>query len=278
MYRALAAGEDYYALLSSDRLAGRSGLLRFDQAGYRPGPTPSIGEGAALLADPAGRRAAALLRFGERRYARAELERAVARTWGDRALLKTWAPALTAWGFPDLTLRIGVRLGDAGERLAYPAGFAAAIDAEARAHGLDAWLMLALIRQESLFDAGAVSPAGARGLMQVMPATGRALASGMAWPDFDPGMLDVPAVSLHFGATYMDARRRQFEAFWPAVLASYNAGPDAVSRWWTFPERTQDPELWVDRIPYRETRDYVKKVLAQYATYRRLHGGGFPAR
>ncbi|MGH7571464.1 MAG: transglycosylase SLT domain-containing protein [Gemmatimonadota bacterium] len=277
-YRALASGEDYYALLARERLAGGPGILRFDGAEYRPGPTPPIGDGAALLADPAGRRAAALLRFGERRYARAELERAVARAWSDRKLLETWAPALTAWGFPDLSLRIGVRLGDDRERLAFPTGFAAAIDTEARAHGLDAWLVLALIRQESLFDAGAVSPAGARGLMQVMPATGRVLAGGMAWAEFDPRMLDVPAVSLHFGATYMDARLREFEAFWPAVLASYNAGPEAVSRWWTFPERTLDPELWVDRIPYRETRDYVKKVLAQYATYRRLHGGGFPAR
>jgi soluble lytic murein transglycosylase len=271
IYRALAAGEDYYALLARDRLASGAGLSRFEGMRYRGGPVPLLDSGGSLLADPAGRRAAALLRLGERRYARAELERAVARTWEDRERLAAWAPALSAWGFPDLTLRIGVRLGAAGERSAYPAGFAAAIDNEARAHGLDAALVLALIRQESLFDAGAVSPAGARGLMQVMPETGRALAQAAGWPDFAPEHLDVPAVSLHFGAGYLDARLRQFEGFWPAVLASYNAGPEAVSRWWDFPERTLDPELWVDRIPYHETRDYVKKVLAQYATYRRLY-------
>ncbi len=277
-YRALSTAEDYYALLSRDRLAGGPGIRRFGETGYRPGPRPAIDQGASLLTDPAGRRAAALLRFGERGYARAELERAVARTWGDRARLEAWAPALSAWGFPELSLRIGVRIGDAQGRLAYPEGFAAAIDAEARAHGLDAWLVLALIRQESLFDAGAVSPVGARGLMQVMPGTGRTLADAMAWAGFDPGMLDVPAVNLHLGASYMDARLRQFEAFWPAVLASYNAGPEAVARWWEFPERTLDADLWVDRIPYRETRDYVKKVLAQYATYRRLYDGGLTAR
>lgn len=277
-YRTLSPAEDYYALLARDRLAGGPGLGRFGEAGYRPGPALAIDPGASLLADPAGRRAAALLRFGERAYARAELERAVARSWGDRARLEAWAPALSAWGFPDLALRIGVRLGDAQGRLAYPRGFAAAVDAEARVHGLDAWLVLALIRQESLFDAEAVSPAGARGLMQVMPATGRSLAEGMALTEFDPGILDVPAVNLHLGASYMDARVRQFEAFWPAVLASYNAGPDAVSRWWAFPERRLDAELWVDRIPYRETRDYVKKVLAQYVTYRRLYDGGLTAR
>ena len=271
IYRALAAGEDYYALLARDRLASGAGLGRFEGREYRGGPVPSLDSGASLLSDPAGRRAAALLRFGERRYAQAELERAVARMWEDRARLAAWAPALSAWGFPDLTLRIGVRLGAAGERSAYPAGFAAAIDNEARAHGLDAALVLALIRQESLFDTGAVSPAGARGLMQVMPETGRALAETGGWPEFATEQLDVPAVSLHFGAGYLDARLRQFEGFWPAVLASYNAGPEAVSVWWDFPERAIDPELWVDRIPYRETRDYVKKVLAQYATYRRLY-------
>lgn len=271
IYRALAAGGDYYALLARDRLISGTGLGRFAGTEFRGGPVPRPDPGTGLLADPGGRRAAILLRFGERRYARAELERAVARSWNDPERLAAWAPALSAWGFPDLTLRIGIRLGDAGERSAYPAGFATAIDHEARAHGLDAALVLALIRQESLFDAGAVSPAGARGLMQIMPETGRALADEAGWSDFTPDRLDLPAVSLHFGARYLDARLRQFEGFWPAVLASYNAGPEAVARWWEFPERSLDPELWVDRIPYRETRDYVKKVLAQYAVYRRLY-------
>jgi soluble lytic murein transglycosylase len=218
-----------------------------------------------------------LLRFGEWRYARAELERAVARSWGDRALLRSWAPALSAWGAPYLSLRVGVRLGELEGPFAYPLGFAAGIDTEARAHDLDPWLVLALIRQESLFDPEALSPVGARGLMQVMPATGRALADSMAWTDFHPGQLDIPAVALHFGASYLEARMRQFEAFWPAVLASYNAGSEAVSRWWNFPERSLDPDLWIDRIPYHETRDYVKKVLTQYAHYRQLYDGGLPA-
>lgn len=278
IYRSLAAGDDYYAQLSRDRLSGGPGIRRFEDAGYRAGPAWRAGDGAALLAEPAGRRAAALLRLGERRYAGAELEREVARAWGDRRRLAAWAPVLSDWGFPDLALRIGVRSGETAGGLAYPPGFAVAVDAEARAHGLDAWLVLALIRQESLFDAGAVSPVGARGLMQIMPATGRVLAAELGWAEFEPALLDVPAVSLHLGASYMAARLRQFEGSWPALLAAYNAGPEAVSRWWAFPERTLDPELWVDRIPYRETRDYVKKVLAQYTTYRRLHDDALTAR
>jgi soluble lytic murein transglycosylase len=145
------------------------------------------------------------------------------------------------------------------------------VDAEARAHGLDAYYVMALIRQESLFDADAVSPVGAVGLMQIMPATGREIADSTGWPDYGPGLLTDPAVSLHFGARYLEDQLARFDGFWPAVLAAYNGGPQNVERWWEFPERELDAELWIDRIPYRETRNYVKKIVAQYVAYRGLH-------
>ena len=68
--------------------------------------------------------------------------------------------------------------------------------------------------------------------------------------------------------------QKQLDAFGGDVtraLAAYNGGPHNVAHWWQFPERTLDAELWIDRIPYKETRNYVKKVIAQYAAYRRLH-------
>ncbi|HUP00548.1 MAG TPA: transglycosylase SLT domain-containing protein [Gemmatimonadota bacterium] len=286
IYRSLARGDDYYALLARDRLAGRPWSARWGGAGYRPGPdapAPGAPGGPAMqtiLADPAGRTAAALLQLGERRYAAAELERAVGRIGGDRDRLEDWARALAAWGFPGLTLRIGVRLGasGAGERHAYPLGFAEAVDAEARAHGLDAYLLLALIRQESLFQADAESPVGARGLMQVMPATGREIADSTGWEGYDPGILYDPAVALHFGAHYLAAQLERFDGFWPAVLAAYNGGPHNVTLWMDFPERTQDPELWIDRIPFKETRGYVRKILAQATVYRRLYSSPAAAR
>jgi soluble lytic murein transglycosylase len=274
IWRNLSRGDDWYALLSRDRLGGRPGAsIELMNLGYRPAPESSRSDGAALLADPAGRTAAALLEFGERELARAELVRGLARVGSDRGRLAEWAEGLVAWGFPGMALQVGVRLGEngAGETWAFPRGFPATIDAEARAHALDAYYLLALIRQESLFRPGAVSPVGAVGLMQVMPATGAEIADSTGWPDYDPAILTDPAISLHFGSRYLEDQLARFDGFWPAVLAAYNGGPHNVALWWEFPERSLDAELWIDRIPYKETRNYVKKVIAQYAAYRRLY-------
>ena len=121
----------------------------------RPHPPPAPSDGSALLADPAGRTAAALLEFGERELARAELQRGLARVGGDRQRLALWADGLVAWGYPGMALRIGARLGEtgAGREWAFPRGHAGTIDAEARAHGIDAFYVLALIRQEQIDEA-----------------------------------------------------------------------------------------------------------------------------
>ncbi|HET6617254.1 MAG TPA: lytic transglycosylase domain-containing protein, partial [Gemmatimonadota bacterium] len=273
IWMGLANGGDWYAMLSRDRLAGRPGTsLSLVNSGYRPAPRPPVSDGSALLADPAGRTAAALLEFGERELARAELARGLARAGGDRGRLADWAEGLVAWGFPGLALRIGATLGEngAGREWAHPPGYAGAIDAEALAHGIDAYYVMALIRQESLFDSRAVSPVGAVGLMQIMPATGREIADSSGWEGYDVGLLTDPAVNLHFGSRYLEDQLARFDGFWPAVLAAYNGGPHNVARWWSFPERA-DAELWIDRIPYKETRNYVKKVVALYAAYRQLY-------
>ena len=274
IWRELSRGDDWYALLSRDRLGGRPGAsIELRNPGYRPAPESSRSDGAALLADPAGRTAAALLEFGERELARAELVRGLARVGSDRERLAEWAEGLVAWGFPGIALQVGVRLGEngAGETWAFPRGFPETIDAEARAHAIDAYYVMALIRQESLFRPGAVSPVGAVGLMQVMPATGAEIADSTGWPEYDPAILTDPAISLHFGSRYLEDQLARFDGFWPAVLAAYNGGPHNVALWWEFPERSLDAELWIDRIPYKETRNYVKKVIAQYAAYRRLY-------
>jgi soluble lytic murein transglycosylase len=263
---------DYYALLAGERLAGGSWLGRLGR-GYRSvrGAQTQVIE--ASLADSAGQTAAALLAIGEWRYARAELERALARRRGSPSELAQWARELEAWGFPDLTLRAGVWLGERadGERYAFPRGFANSVNNEASAHGIDGYLILALIRQESLFRADAESRAGARGLMQIIPDTGEEIATATGWPEYDPSVLNQPAVNLHFGTHYLERQINRFEGFIPAVLAAYNGGPHNVEVWWWYPERTLDPELWIDRIPFRETRNYVKQVIVHYALYRSLY-------
>jgi soluble lytic murein transglycosylase len=275
IWRGLASGGDeYYALLSRDRLRGGRGLAGLLPAGYAPPPDPGFeSRGEILLESSGGRAAAALLALGRRSWAQAELERAAAKV-DDRGRLLAWAAALESWGFPDLAMRIGIRLGV--ERFSYPAGYAPALDREAREHGLDGRWVTALIRQESLFRATAVSPVGARGLMQIMPTTGREIAEAQSWPAFETEVLFDPTVSLHFGSLYLAEQRDRFGGFWPAVMAGYNAGPHRVAVWIEFPERELDPELWVDRMPFKETRNYVKKIVAQWATYRRLYGESGP--
>jgi soluble lytic murein transglycosylase len=280
IWRDLAAGGDeYYALLSRDRLRGGPGLASLLPAGYAPPPDRGfVSRGDILLETSTGRTAEALLALGRRRWAHAELDRGMAGV-DDRSILLAWAAALEAWGFPDLAMRIGLGLGagEGAQRLTYPTGFAPALDREAREHGLDGRWVTALIRQESMFRSTAVSPVGARGLMQIMPYTGREIADSQGWPAFEADVLFDPAVSLHFGSVYLADQRDRFGGFWPAVLAAYNGGPHNVAVWIEFPERQIDAELWVDRIPYRETRNYVKKIVAQWATYRRLYGDSGPA-
>jgi soluble lytic murein transglycosylase len=127
----------------------------------------------------------------------------------------------------------------------------------------------ALIHQESSFNPRATSRAGARGLMQVMPDVGRALARGAGIREWDPLLLYQPEVNLPLGAAHLDAMLRSYPQL-EYALAAYNAGGTPVARWRTM-AGAADPELFVERIPYDETRDYVRTLLRNRAIYRELY-------
>lgn len=132
-------------------------------------------------------------------------------------------------------------------------------------------LVYGLMRQESGYRPQVVSPAGAVGLMQIMPATGRKIALELSL-GFDVTHLREASKNVHFGAFYLRKLLNFFDANVPVALAAYNAGPVAVSRWLNGTEDV-DLDLWVARIPYRETRHYVAKVLRNRARYAYLSGG-----
>lgn len=156
----------------------------------------------------------------------------------------------------------------------YPLIYVDALHAAADDHRLDPALVAAIIRRESQFDREVASPAGAVGLMQVLPRTGAELARRSGISGFQATQLRVAEVNLALGTLYLrELLDRNSGSLAPALI-SYNAGPHRYARWRDFPEFSADAELMVERIPFRETRVYVKTITAYRHIYRRLWGLG----
>lgn len=155
--------------------------------------------------------------------------------------------------------------------LIYPMPYAELIHRYAEQHRLDPYLVAALIRTESRFRADATSPKGARGLMQIMPATGEWIAGATAYVGFTADDLYKPEVNIAFGTWYLQDLLRQFGHNLPVALAAYNAGRTAVQSW--IDEGCWDGSVdGVASVPYGETRDYISKVLSRYDVYAAIHG------
>jgi soluble lytic murein transglycosylase len=157
-------------------------------------------------------------------------------------------------------------------RCVYPEPYAELVRLLEARHSLPRGLVHAVMRQESAFRVEATSPAGARGLMQLMPTTAARAAKELGRTIGDDADLYRPEVSLELGAFYLGKLLRAFGGQVPLAVAAYNAGPHAVREWLRSPtERALD--LWVARIPYGETREYVVRVLTNFARYQYLGGG-----
>jgi soluble lytic murein transglycosylase len=127
-----------------------------------------------------------------------------------------------------------------------------------------------MLRQESLFNPGAQSGAGAIGLAQVMPATGQGIAQNLQVADFQESDLLRPAVSIRFGAFYLSRQLDLMEGSLQAALSAYNGGPGNAQRW-AGGTVVHDADVFAESIDYAETRGYVKLVYGYYGAYRRLY-------
>jgi soluble lytic murein transglycosylase len=188
----------------------------------------------------------------------------------DTSAIYAVAEGLNKRGHAYLAIAVGRELLNSGRgwderllRIMYPLPFEDIIKRESQARGLDPYFVAALMRQESRFNARAVSGAGAIGLMQVMPATGRQLGNATREQLMDP------AVNIRLGTKFL-ADLTSIYGRADAVLAAYNAGPSRMTRWRSFPEYAQ-PDLFIERIPFDETRDYVKVVHVNTSIYRALY-------
>jgi soluble lytic murein transglycosylase len=154
--------------------------------------------------------------------------------------------------------------------LRFPLAYWEMIQQKAQERDLDPYLVLALIRQESLFDPRARSPATALGLMQLLPSTAARVARQIGMPPPSNEQLFQPEINLVLGTQYLKDLLQRYSNDWFKAIAAYNAGESAVDRW----EKellTDDAEEFVERIPYLETRGYVKLVMRNHRIYKRLY-------
>jgi soluble lytic murein transglycosylase len=153
----------------------------------------------------------------------------------------------------------------------YPEPFAALVSREETALELPRGLVHGVMRQESAFDPGATSPVGARGLMQLMPTTAARAAreANLAFVDED---VTRASVNVRLGAHYLGKLLSRYARNTAVTAAAYNAGPHAVHSWLAH-RGDEDLDLWVARIPFRETRDYVSAVVGNMLRYQYLAGG-----
>lgn len=189
-----------------------------------------------------------------------EREQHAVAIWAASKLLEL-APAYLRTEPPRLLLKI-----------LYPAPFLGQVVQLARERVIDPLLLFSLIRQESLFEPRATSGAGAKGLTQVMPATGAEIARKLGLNNFDTDDLYRPMLSIGFGAYYL-AQQLTFLAENPFfALAAYNGGAGNALRWMGG-DRRADPDFFVESIDYDETALYVRLVMENYAYYQLLYRG-----
>jgi soluble lytic murein transglycosylase len=154
-------------------------------------------------------------------------------------------------------------------RLIYPLAARDTIIRSARAYGIDPILIASLIRQESNFNPRAVSPVGARGLMQLMPSVASRIAKRWGISDWSTEKLYQPGLNIMLGIAHLAPLVRSQPDI-VRVLAAYNAGESRVARW-AKKRAADDPEVFTERIPFSETRNYVKNIIRNRELYRALY-------
>lgn len=271
--RALAAegqptrARDYYL-----RIAGQTdyyGLLATEELGYTAAVpatahVPSEDEVAAAGENAGVKRALELIRLGIRTEGVREWQFAT-RRFDDARLLAAAEVARRAEVY-DRSIQAADRtVHQHNFALRYPAPFREVFAEYAKTYGLDEAWVLGLVRQESRFITGARSEAGAAGLMQVMPRTARYVARRIGLSDYHPKSVTEVQTNVTLGTGYL---KMVLDQLGDPVLASaaYNAGPTRARRW-RDPERALEGAVYVETIPFPETRDYVKKVMANAVFY-----------
>ncbi|MES9994246.1 MAG: transglycosylase SLT domain-containing protein [Candidatus Thiodiazotropha sp.] len=253
----LAEERSYYGFLAAQRLGGKPKLshtaLRADQ------------KLVAALAKRTGlMRARELIRLDRPLLARQEWNLALQGALPDE--LKAAARLAEKWQWPSQSILTLARLRQWNDlELRFPLAHREAIADQAKDHGIDSAWIYAILRQESAFISDAKSSAGARGLMQLMPKTAKQMAKELKQSLAKPEDLYQPELNIKLGAGYLNMIYRQLQESPVLATAAYNAGPHRVISW--LPEKPQASDVWIETVPFRETREYLKRVLAYTVIY-----------
>jgi soluble lytic murein transglycosylase len=251
LFAEIAGLRDYYGYLAADRL----------HQSYQLNIRPSADDAelqAALAAEPGLIRAHALFDCDLADDAGAEWSAIIATA---KPALKVQAARMASrWGWYAQSIATLAQADDWDDvALRYPRPYGAVIAPVSKLTQVPGDWILAVIRQESLFRKDAVSRADARGLMQMQPATAAAVARRWHLPAPSRDSLFDPAVAVRLGAAYVRELLDRYGNQLDLSLAAYNAGPISVARW--LPPESLDADIWIENIPYGETRGYVQHVL-----------------
>jgi soluble lytic murein transglycosylase len=290
----------YYGLRARDLLAGITPVLpertndaipstamdaaKWEEAAFwvASWAPAAEGESTSVSDHPLLRRGSAYLALGWHSEAVAD-ERALLDAVKDQPrLLLSLTRASREAGLHAVTLSCANRLRILGREagaaeapdalwgLSYPTTYGHLVADECRRRGVDPLLFLALTRQESGFDAEAVSYAGATGLTQVMPATGADIARSLGEGNYRPTILTRPVVSVRYGVYYLAMLLERYNRDWIAALVGYNAGPGNMSRW-TNNQPIADHDLFYETLPLQQPQDYIRLIYQNYSTYVALY-------
>ena len=263
IYAELARERSYYGFLAADRIE-RDYRLNHRALEY------GDHELRLLAAQPGAMRARELHSLGRPINARREW-RMFTRGMSDEELARA-AKLADSWGWHGRAIMTVARTPHLDDlEMRFPLAYHDRVLEQARAKDLDPAWMYAIVRQESAFIADARSPAGALGLMQIMPGTGRKIGRSLEKPLKNREQLLDADISLEFGSTYLRTLLDQLNEHPVLAAAAYNAGPHRVERWRPA-ERNVSADLWIENIPYRETREYVRRVITYTAIYEQRLG------
>lgn len=258
IYRELAKERNYYGFLAADKLD-----LDYNMNHY---PLPANEQELQRVSElPGIQRAYELYMLGQNYPARREWYHALKQMTSYQ--MQMASKLATQWGWYDRAIfTMGRAKAYDDLVLRFPVTFDRLLDEYAQKRDIDRSWVYGLVRAESAFIEDVRSPAGALGLMQVMPRTGSMTAKMIGLKNFSPAKLKQAETNIPIGTAYMQQMLKRFDGNMVLATAAYNAGPHRVDKWLPAKGCTE-PDIWIEQIPFNETRKYVSRVLTYANIY-----------